>query len=195
MDSRLANAQAIYAAYDPNGKLDPETGTYKPYTTAEQIKFNEAATMLNNAGISVGGGSQSQQSDADQSAQQASDWNNRYQNVLDDIANSNSDTERQQKVNYYEQNGELQQFRNSGLNPNNDIAYIGGAGQSDGGSDQSQQADNSGGVSPVTQNFQNALNDEINQNGPDAARQWINDNRDYLTSQNIDPDVALTWIP
>jgi hypothetical protein len=190
---KIQNAKAIMGAYDPNGKIDPTTGEYKPYTTAEQIKFNEASELLNANGVSVDNGSQSsnQQSNDDQ----AQAWRDRYNNVLADIANSSSDAERQQKVSYYEKNGELQQFRDSGLDPDNDIAYIGGA-----NNNQQQSNDNNGGqqqdqgVSDVMQNFQNALNDEINQNGPDAARQWINDNRDYLVSQNIDPDIALTWI-
>lgn len=177
----LSNAQAIYAAYDPNGKLDPTTGEYKPYTTAEQIKFNQAATMLNNAGISVGGNG-NQQSDADQSAQQANDWNDRYQNVLADIANSQSDAERQQKVNYYEQNGQLQQFRDSGLDPDNDIAYIGGAGQRDNSSQPQQQSGNAGQQQDNDQSNDAAWYDQNWRQVKDQHPDWTDDQvTNYMT--------------
>ena len=169
-DTAMNNAQAIMAAYDSNGQLDPVSGEYKPYTIPQQIAFNKASQYIN----SHGGGNYATASPnqdnipIEQTGQQSNDaqaWNDRYQNVLQDIQNSNSDDERQQKVNYYEQNGELQQFRDSGLNPDNDIAYIGGANQGEQQQvPQEQQGQPQDQQSPLEDNSQDdaAYNDYLN---------------------------------
>lgn len=49
-------------------------------------------------------------------------WNDRYQNIMADIANSRTPDEREQKINYYR--SELITFHVSGINIGNDIAYL-----------------------------------------------------------------------
>lgn len=50
------------------------------------------------------------------------DWNARYQNVITDIANSSTPAELEQKINYYK--SELDAFRDSGINVDNDLMYL-----------------------------------------------------------------------
>jgi hypothetical protein len=51
------------------------------------------------------------------------------------------------------------------------------------------------GMSQTMQDFANRLNVLIQNHGPDAARQWIQNNSSSLTQQGIDPNQALTWVP
>jgi hypothetical protein len=61
---------------------------------------------------------------AEEYARKLKVWADRYQNVLSDIRQSDSAYQLQQKINYYENNGELQQFRDSGLDVDSEISKI-----------------------------------------------------------------------
>lgn len=50
------------------------------------------------------------------------DWNARYHNIIEDIANSSSPAEREQKIQYY--NSELLAFCVSGIDVDNDLKYL-----------------------------------------------------------------------
>ena len=65
----------------------------------------------------------------DQPAQESNNndvqsWNDSYQNMMKDIANSTSTNERYQKIGYYNKNGSLDAFRNSNLPVDNDLQYL-----------------------------------------------------------------------
>ncbi|EAX47557.1 hypothetical protein TcarDRAFT_1292 [Thermosinus carboxydivorans Nor1] len=73
--------------------------------------------------------------------------------------------------------------------------YLNGVKQYGPANSQPTQTNPYDGMSPVMRDFAVALNNHIQTYGAEAARQWINQNRDALLAKGIDPDVALTWIP
>lgn len=69
------------------------------------------------------------------------------------------------------------------------MGRLAGGGNTPGGKPQGD------GRSPVMQEFAQALTGHIQQHGPEATRQWINQHREALQAKGIDPDAALRWIP
>ena len=51
-------------------------------------------------------------------------WQDKYNNMLADIANSSTKSDQQDKIDYYRSSGILRQFKESGFDTDNDISYI-----------------------------------------------------------------------
>ncbi|MDD3157036.1 hypothetical protein [Anaeromusa sp.] len=63
------------------------------------------------------------------------------------------------------------------------------------GSGQGQQQNQNSADNGSAFKLQSSLSAIINSQGPDAARKWVETNKQAILNSGLDPDIAMSWIP
>jgi hypothetical protein len=209
---RTAAAWGPKASYGVSGQLDNDIAAYNKWADApdeDKAKYQRAANLASArinawraAGNDVEGLSDYSSSSADEEDNDAQSWQDKYNNMLADIWNSTSDAQRQQKINYYDQQGALDQFRASNFKVDNDLAYVTSNGESENqpaeGTEEAEQQgyDN---AEDWQGKYDNMLADIWNSTSDAQREQKINwyDGQGYLQQfrdSNLDVDRDIDYI-
>jgi len=115
----------------------------------------------------------------------AGNWQDKYDNMMADIWNSKSSSERESKIAYYNQQKAIPQFRDSGFDVDNDLDYIR---SQQGGEGNDDDTSNSDGSSSHDEDWYNTTSNAISNNHPDWSDDDIKNYMTYLLNNNTDYD-------
>ncbi len=107
--STMEKAQEKINYYQNDGELD---------------QFRSSGLKVDNDIAYIAGNLKASDAKAAAEQEQLATWNAKYKNMLEDIQNSPTKEAAQDKINFYQNQGALDQYRASNLKVDNDIKYI-----------------------------------------------------------------------